>query len=245
MASSTTTADGITPSFHLYTYFRSSCSARLRIALALKSITYTRTNINLLAKEHLEPSYAAINPSRSVPTLVVTYPNANGTPETVTLTQSLATLNYLDEAFPNTVPILPSSPKARALSRTLAEIIAEDIQPATNLRIQLRIKNLADQEASVAYTKEVMTEGFRAFEAVLRKEGNADDKYCVGNQVSLADLCLVPAVWGAMRWGVELAQFERLMAIYDRLSQTEEVKKAHWSMQPDTPEELRGEGWGK
>jgi maleylacetoacetate isomerase len=222
--------------FHLHSYFRSSCSARLRIACNLKQIPLTYSFINLLSNEQSSASYTEINPSKSVPTLTLHPKSENPSGASGSITQSLAALEYFEEAFPDRYPLLPplTNKIARAQVRTLANIIACDVQPVTNLRILSRVRALGGDGA--IWAKDFMTDGLLAYEAIASSTAG---KFSVGDQVSLADVCLVPAVWGAQRWGVDLNQMPVLMRVYENMSKIEEVDKAHWQRQEDTPEALR------
>ncbi|OJI98403.1 hypothetical protein ASPVEDRAFT_37839 [Aspergillus versicolor CBS 583.65] len=220
------------PKVTLYTYFRSSCSARLRIALALKSIPYTSIPINLLKGEQSSPQNTTVNPSATVPTLIIEQPNQPAT----TITQSLAALEYLDEAFPNTPQLLPppSNPTLRALVRTLSSIISCDIQPVTNLRILKRVAPFGVDRA--AWSKDLIEDGFAAYEALASQSAG---KFSVGDAITLADLCLIPAVWGAERAGVDLARFPTIKRVAEALEREDSVREGHWTTQADTPEEFR------
>ncbi|OQD74107.1 hypothetical protein PENDEC_c012G06319 [Penicillium decumbens] len=220
----------MTDSVTLYTYFRSSCSARLRIALHLKGIPFNPVFINLLKDEQSSPAYREINPSGTVPTLVIQHDSANP----VIITQSMAALEYLDEAFPNKGPaLLPSDPESRALVRTLAGTIG-DIQPVTNLRILKRVAPLGADRT--AWSKDLIEDGLRVYETFVTRSAG---KFSVGDQITTADICLVPAAWGAERVGVDLALFPVINRIVQNLEKEEAVQKGHWQTQPDTPEELR------
>lgn len=219
----------------LYTYFRSSCSARLRIALHLKNIPFTPVFVNLLRDEQSTPSHLNINPSGTVPALVIQH-NSTSKSKTVKITQSLAALEYLDEAYPEGHALLPGDPETRALVRSLSQIIACDVQPVTNLRILKRVAPLGADRA--AWSKELIEDGLRAYEAVLEEAGCVG-KFSVGVAITMADVCLVPAAWGAERVGVDLSVFPVVQGIVERLQMEEAVKKGHWQTQPDTPEELR------
>ncbi|KAJ5168666.1 Maleylacetoacetate isomerase [Penicillium canariense] len=215
----------------LYTYFRSSCAARLRIALYLKDIPFNPIVVNLLRDEQSSPAHRAINPSGTVPALVIQ--RDTGAP--VTITQSLAALEYLDEAFPNKGPrLLPSDPETRALVRTLANIIGCDIQPVTNLRILKRVASLGMDRA--AWSKDLIEDGLHAYETIVA--GSAG-QFSVGDQITLADICLIPAVWGAERVGVDMTAFPVTNGIVQNMEREEAVQKGHWQTQPDTPDELR------
>ncbi|KAL2070142.1 hypothetical protein VTL71DRAFT_14822 [Oculimacula yallundae] len=225
------------PQVKLYTYYRSSCSARLRIALALKNLPREDVHVNLIANQHQQHAYTAINPSGTVPTLFIT----NGDQTTI-ITQSIAALEYLDEGFPKTYQLLPKDASARATVRTLVGIIACDVQPPTNLRILNRVKKLAvvagddPAVASQAWARELMAEGLRAYEAVCKETAGI---YSVGDEVSMADVCLVPAMWGAERFGVDLRELPTILRVYGALKGLEEVKAAHWQAQSDCPVDLR------
>ncbi|KAL3464944.1 glutathione S-transferase [Aspergillus heterothallicus] len=226
------------PKITLYTYFRSSCSARLRIALALKSIPYTPIHINLLKGEQLGPKNKAINPSATVPTLVLEVLSDAGTePKTVTITQSLAALEYLEETFPNKgASILPpsSDPESRAIVRTLSSIISCDVQPVTNLRILKRVAPFGVHRA--AWSKDLIEDGFAAYEAIAEHSAGV---FSVGDNISMADVCLIPAVWGAERVGVDLAKYPTITRIAQALEKEAAVREGHWTTQGDTPDEFR------
>ncbi len=216
----------------LYTYYRSSCSARLRIALYLKNLEFSPKYVNLIKSEQKAASYTtAINPSANVPTLIVTSPSGSE----VKITQSVAALEYIEETYTEGVKLLPKDPAERAVVRSLAQIIASDVQPVTNLKILVKVQELGGDK--VAYAKEKMTEGLKAYEAILATSAR---KYSVGDNVTMADVCLAPAVWGAQRFGVDFGELKRVMGVYGRLEEVEAFKKGHWNCQPDTPEELRG-----
>jgi maleylacetoacetate isomerase len=211
----------------LYTYFRSSCSARVRIALNIKGIPYERKYVNILKGEQALSDYDEVNPSHFVPSLKLT----NGT----ILTQSLAIMEYLEEAYPDASLLLPSDALGRAQVRALADIVSCDIQPVTNLRILSRISALGGSKEQ--YAKELMTEGLAAYERLAAKTAG---KFSYGDEVTMADACLVPAVWGALRFGVDIEQFPTIKKVYGVLSKLDTVVKAHWKNQEDTPQELRG-----
>ncbi|OQD83528.1 hypothetical protein PENANT_c016G07884 [Penicillium antarcticum] len=215
----------------LHTYFRSSCSARIRIALHLKGIPYDAVYVNLLKNEQSTPAHVAINPSGTVPALVI----EQDTKKTTTITQSLAALEYLDEAFPEKGPaLLPSDPETRATVRTLANIIACDVQPVTNLRILKRVAPLGADRAG--WSRDLIVDGLRAYEAVVA--GSAG-RFSIGDQITIADLCLIPAAWGAERVGVDLGEFPVTSRIVGNLEEVQAVKLGHWRAQEDTPEEFR------
>ena len=189
----------------LHNYWRSSCSHRVRIALALKQVPYEYVAVNVLHKEHFADAYRARNPMSQVPTLEIT--EDDGTVHAIA--QSLPILEYLDERFP-TPPLLPpaSDRWLRARARALAEIVNSGIQPFQNLSTQKAIKALGGDE--LAWAKRYIADGLAAYEKHARETAGA---FSVGDAPTLADCCLVPQLVGARRMGVDLAPHELLCAI--------------------------------
>jgi maleylacetoacetate isomerase len=222
-----------TPNLVLYSYFRSSCSGRLRIALNLKDITYDSKYVNLLKGEQSSEAYDLINPSHFVPSLQC----ASGNGSVTTLVQSVAMLEYLEESFPESTPLLPPTTDilGRAQVRALANVIACDLQPVTNLRILTRAAALGGSKED--WAKDLMSEGLAAYERLVATSAG---KFSYGDQPTFADVCLVPAIWGAMRYGVDMANFPTVRRVFEAMSELDAVKKAHWNNQGDTPEQLRG-----
>jgi maleylacetoacetate isomerase len=223
------------PSFDLYTYFRSSCSARLRISLNLKSISYNQFFIHLLKNEQAAESHRALNPSLSVPVLV----SHQADDSKFVIPQSLAALEYLEDIIPNSSPhyhpLLPEEPEKRALVRSLVAIISSDVQPVTNLRVQRWVHELYDADP-ITLCRQVTEAGFAAYEAIVSRTAGA---FSLGDQITLADVCLVPAAWSAARVNVKIANYPVIARIVLRMEQEEAVQKAHWRNQPDTPENLK------
>jgi maleylacetoacetate isomerase len=207
----------------LYSYFRSSCSYRVRIALNLKHVDFAQRAIHLVKGEQLSDTYRTINPMQVLPALEI---DGN------VLTQSLAIIEYLEETVPEPA-LLPKSPVHRAQVRAIAMAIACDIQPVQNLRV---LKKMGDADAKNAWGKDVIQRGFVAVEAMFEK---CAGKYCFGDNVTLADVCLVPQVYNAKRFEVDMSQFPIISRIDAALSDLPEFKKAHPSRQPDTPDDLR------
>lgn len=224
--------------YTLYTYFRSSCSARIRIAAHIKGITLEYKYIHLVKGEQLGSDYTALNPSGSVPTLIVT---DTKTGEVVAkIRQSIAILEYFEEARPELPKLLPGvdDPVRRARVRELVDVVACDIQPVTNLRVLNYIKphNIEAQ----AWQSHFMTIGFRAYEGLVKEYAG---KYSVGDELTLADCALAPAVDGALRFGVDVkGEFPQTWRVWENLKQIEAFKQGRWDNQEDTPEELRGKG---
>ncbi|KAH0288071.1 maleylacetoacetate isomerase [Aureobasidium namibiae CBS 147.97] len=213
-------------SLTLYGYCLSSCSARLRIALDLKAIDYKPIYVNLNNGDNLRDEYSARNPSRSVPTLMVD--------DSWCIPQSMAALEYLEEAYPKSTPLLPKDAKSRADVRTLTYIITIDTQPLTN------DTPTEHAESSGADPKEWLkffTErGLKAFETVVSRTAG---RYCCGDIITLADVCLVPALWNAEKNGVAVESFPTISRVYAALKDHPSFEKSHWRNQPDCPKELR------
>lgn len=225
--------------FHLYSYYCSSCCQRIIIAAHLKGVPLEFSYIDLGQKEHRTDEYKTVlNPSASVPTLVVT--PRNGGKKTI-IRQSMTILEYLEESFPNRAPLLPpvSAMLDRVQVRDLANIIAIDTQPPTNSRIAQRVKalrgNLDDQ---VAFVKQAFTDGFQAYEDLLVKQAQGGS-YSFGNTVSIADVVLVPAVDQALMYRMDLDFVPNVKRVYFALKELEAFKAANWRHQGDTPEKFR------
>lgn len=220
------------PTYTIYSYFRSSCSARLRMVLNLKGIEYDMKTVNLLKGEQLSSEHKARNPNLTVPLLLRTASDGS----VFKVGQSLAAIEYLDETLPQSYQLLPpiSDPEARAATRTLANIIACDLQPVTNMRIMKRVRGLGASPEQ--WNKEIMTDVLESYEITVKDSAG---QYSVGDNITLADVCLLPAVWNAQRYGVDLDAFPIITKISENLSKHPAIIKAHWQNQPDTPEELR------
>ena len=212
----------------LYTYFRSSAAYRVRIALNLKGIAYDSIPVHLLQDggQQLLPAYRAVNPSALVPAL-----DDDG----AILTQSLAMLEYLDETRP-AVPLLPADPLERARVRALALAIACDAHPLTNLRVLKYLKNtlgLSD-EAKQEWYRHWMAEGLAAVEALLAQGDPAGTgQFCHGDSPTMADCCLVPQVFNAQRFAIDLAPYPRVARIHAHCAGLPAFIAAHPSQQPD------------
>ncbi|XP_053553343.1 maleylacetoacetate isomerase isoform X1 [Bombina bombina] len=207
----------------LFGYFRSSCSWRVRIALALKGIEYEHRFINLIKDggQQLSDEYKEVNPMQQVPALRI---------DGITLSQSLAIIEYLEETRPNP-PLLPKDPKKRAQVRMISDHIASGIQPLQNLSALQRIGNTKDEWAQYFIIR-----GFQALEKILKDTAG---RYCVGDEVTMADLCLVPQVANAERFKIDLTPYPTITRINQSLLQLEAFQVSHPSRQPDTPPELR------
>ena len=234
--------DGITqhvePSFKmsrtytLYSYYGSSCSQRIRIALALKGIKPEWKFVHLLKDEQHADNYVSINPSHSVPTLIVHEDDK----EVAAITQSLAILEFLEETVGNKTPLLPpiSDAIARAKVRTLADIIACDLQPVTNLRIVNRIKPAGIDPTE--WQGHFMNAGFQAYEKVA---STCAGTYSFGDTVTMADCALMPAVHRAGRFNIDFTPYPTITRVMESLEQLDAFSNSGWLKQPDTPAEMR------
>lgn len=182
----------------LYNYFRSTASYRVRIALNIKHIGFENIDVHLRNFEQKHRDYLAVNPQGLVPTL-----NENGH----IIHQSLAIIEYLEEICP-TPPLLPQTPLARAKVRGLALLIACDIHPLNNLRVleQLKTQFQASEEDINTWYHTWLKQGFDAFERHLEQNQHKGHT-CFGHEVTLADLCLIPQVYNAERFGFSLAPY--------------------------------------
>ena len=185
----------------LHGYFRSTASYRVRIALNLKGVAYDQAFVQLREGQQRAPEFLALNPQGLVPALEL----ADG----AVLTQSLAICEYLDELCPQP-PLLPRDAEARARVRAFAYVIACDIHPVQNLKILARLRTLGLDEAQTnAWARTVIEEGLDACERLV---ADGSGQFCFGDAVTLADLCLVPQLVNARRFGADL-RWPRLLAI--------------------------------
>jgi maleylpyruvate isomerase len=183
----------------LHGYFRSSASYRVRIALNLKGLSAEHLAHHLRKGEQCAPAYLAINPQGLVPTLEN---------EDAVLTQSLAIIEWLDETHP-APPLLPRDPLRRAKVRAFALVIACDTHPVQNLKVLARLRQLGLPEEKVTeWAAWANREGLTACETLVAAEAGP---FCFGDQPTIADLCLVPQLANARRFGVDLAAFPRLL----------------------------------
>jgi len=207
-------------SIRLYSYWRSSAAYRVRIALNLKGLDYETVPVSLAPdeSEHRKAEYRAINPQMLVPFL------EDGA---VAIGQSMAILEYLEEAYPKTA-LLPHDEPLRSRTRAFCNMIACDIHPLNNLRVMNYIKTEFGADPSDDWYAHWITEGFDAAEAIV-----GDGLYVVGEQPTLADAFLVPQVYNARRFKVALDAYPRLVNIVDACNEVPAFKKAAPEQQPD------------
>ena len=189
----------------LYGYGLSSASYRVRIAMALKNLQYTSVVKNLRSGEHRLAEYLQVNVQGFVPAL--------GLDDGVVLTQSVAIIEYLDELYPDP-PLLPAEPLARARVRALTQAIASDIHPLNNLRVLRYLEDqlVMDKPTRDNWYRHWVNVGFEALERWLARDA-ATGRFCHGDAPTIADACLVPQVFNARRFSVDLNPYPRILAI--------------------------------
>lgn len=211
----------------LHNYFRSSSAYRVRIALGLKGLPfdYVSVHLNRDGGEQFQPAFSRRNPQQLVPVL------SDGEFD---VGQSLAIIEYLDEAYPDT-PLLPSTAQARARVRQLSLAMACDIHPLNNLRV---LKYLTgpmglDEAAKGEWISHWHGIGLAALEADLARDAQRG-RYCVGDTPTMADCCVVPQLFAARRFGMDLEPFPTLLAVEAACLTLPAFEQAHPGSQPDS-----------
>lgn len=212
----------------LYSYWRSSAAYRVRIGLNLKGLRYDIVPVHLVqggGQQHSE-TYRQLNPQALVPTLL------HGQRR---LTQSLAILEYLDEMWPSP-PLLPVTARERQRARALALLVACDIHPLNNLRVLQYFEHEwgVPQPEREQWVKHWIEDGFRAAEALLAEHPSTGD-FCEGGMPTLADCCLIPQIYNARRFGVDLAPYPTLRRIEAACLALPAFDAARPECQPDAP----------
>jgi maleylacetoacetate isomerase len=208
----------------LHTYWRSSASHRVRIALGFKGIAYEPVFVNLLEGQQRSAEYKANNPMGYLPCLVL-----DGAP----YVESVAILELLEETFPEPA-LLPKSPQDRARIRALVQFVNAGIQPLQNLAVLEQVGE--DKERRMAWLQHFISRGLSAFEALVARY--QDDlglrgPYVWGEAFTMADVLLVPQAYAAKRYGVDLDQFPRVKRASDAAAALPFVAAAHPEAQPD------------
>ncbi len=209
----------------LHSFFRSSAAYRVRIALAIKGLAYETVAHHLRKGEQREPEYRVLNPQALVPTLE----DAGHV-----FTQSLAIIEYLEEAYPETPRLLPSDPAGRAIVRAMSLAIACDVHPLNNLRVLDYLRSVIgqSQEATDVWYRHWIGEGFAALEELVRQHSRGGG-HCFGDAVTMADACLVPQMYNARRFQTDLAPYPTLVAISGSLERLPAFAAARPEAQPD------------
>jgi len=205
----------------LYSYWRSSAAWRVRIALAMKGVAHEVRAVNLVTGAQTGAEYGAVNTAHLVPALVIDGGQV--------LTQSLAIIDWLEATYPQPA-LLPQNPLVRARVLAAAHSVAMDIHPVNNLRIlnALGSRFGADQAAKVDWMQEWMARGFDVLEGMVEP-----GPFFFGPQVTLADLCLVPQLYNARRWGMDLGRWPRLAAVEAACLALPEFAETAPERQPD------------
>lgn len=209
---------------NLWGYWRSSAAYRVRIALNLKNIAYQDKFIHLAKGEQFQADFEKVNPQHLLPVLELEQSDGPHL-----LRQSMAILEYLEETRPEP-PLLPADPLKRAEVRASANMVACDIHPLNNLRIlkYLRAELGHDDDAVNTWYRHWVVLGFDALEALIEDGG-----YCHGGAPSLADVCLMPQIFNARRFNVDVTSYPKIAAVEKTCGALEAFAKAHPSNQPD------------
>lgn len=210
-----------------YGYFRSSAAWRVRIALNLKDVAHEAIVVHLRKGEQKLPEHLGRNPQGLVPALET---------DGEMLTQSMAILEWLEETHPEP-PLLPADPIARAHVRAVAQVIASDIHPLQNLRVLTYLRETfgADQEGVNRWCQRWIGAGLAAVEDLLRREDRGQS-FAFGDTPGMADICLVPQLYGAERFKVDISGFARVRAVGAACAEHPAFQKADLRAQPDYEE---------
>lgn len=211
----------------LYSYFRSSAAYRVRIGLNLKGLDYQIKPVHLLkdgGQQH-QPDYVQVNPVQLLPAL-----DDDG----LIITQSLAILEYLDERYPE-LPLLPKASAERAWARSMAQTVACDIHPLNNLRVLQYLKNElhAQEDARNQWYRHWVSVGLEGLEALVQRHGKKDHDFIFGDTPSIAEICLIPQMFNARRFDIDLSIFPRLLAVEEKCLELSAFQEAAPDRQPD------------
>ncbi|PSW19997.1 maleylacetoacetate isomerase [Photobacterium sanctipauli] len=203
----------------LYDYYRSSASYRVRIALNLKQLAYDQRPVSLLDNEQNSASYTAINPNGLVPGF------SDDADSTGVLGQSIAIIEYLDECYPEP-PLLPQNAFDKARCREISLAIACDIHPLNNLRVlnYLNTEFGVNQNEKMVWYHHWLQRGFQAIESLISRQNTT---FCCGNSPTMADICLVPQLYNAKRFGFDTSRYQHLLEIEQRCLELPAFVKAH------------------
>ena len=211
----------------LYSFFRSSAAYRVRIALNHKGLAYeyVAKHFRKNGGEHKKPDYLAVNPQGLIPTL-----DDGG----VVVPQSLAIIEYLEEAYPETPRLLPARPADRAAVRAMSQLIACEIHPLNNLRVLNYLKGELRQseDTTNVWYRHWIAEGFVPLEQSIA-EHSGDGRHCFGADVTMADVCLVPQVYNARRFQADLTPYPKIVAVTSHLETLAPFATARPEAQPD------------
>jgi maleylacetoacetate isomerase len=210
----------------LHSYWRSSCSHRVRLALAIKGVPHRVETVDLLRGDQRTDAFLAHNPMGYVPCLTV---------DGQTFTESVAIIELLEDLFP-TPHLYPEDARHRARVRAMVETVTSGIQPFQNLRVLQRVSTSQDERA--AWAREFNEHGLRTLEQLMtahEAHGVARGPFAYGAELTAADVFLLPQVISARRFGVDLEQFPRVRAAADAFTDTSAARAAAPEAQPDAP----------
>ncbi len=210
----------------LYTFFRSSTSFRLRIALAWKGLPYEAHYVSLPKMQHRDAGYLEVNPQGLVPSLVDEAGQV--------FTQSMAMIEYLDERYPNP-SLMPADTEQKWYVRAVSQIIGCEMHPLNNVRVLKYLKSaygLEDAKVNGDWYPHWIAEGLTGLEQFLVSEDRSG-RFCLGDQFTMADVCLIPQIQNAKRFNCDLSAYPRTMAIYEQCASLDAVKAADPAGQAD------------
>ena len=207
----------------LYTYWRSSSSYRVRFALSAKKIAYESRTVNLLTGEHKLDAHTARSPTGFVPSVVI---------DGKTMVESVAIIELLEDLFPDP-PLFPRDPWARARVRALVEVINAGVQPLQNLSVLDHYS--LDPEARKAWARHFIARGLGSFERLmaLHESEGIEGKFAYGDALTAADVFLVPQMYSAQRFGVDLTKYPRTVGAAEAALATDAAQLALPERQPD------------
>ncbi|KAI3947467.1 hypothetical protein MKW92_049157 [Papaver armeniacum] len=211
------------PTLKLYSYFRSSCSFRVRFALHLKGLNYEYKAVNLLKGEQFSPEFLEVNPIGYVPALV------DGD---LLVSDSFAILLYLEEKYPQH-PLLPANLQEKAVHYQAANIVGSGIQPLQNLAILRYIGEKVGEDEKIPWVQQHIGKGFAALEKLL---GGYAGKFATGDEIFLADLFIAPQIHAAVtRFKIDMTQYPTLSRLYESYNELPAFHAALPENQPDSP----------